>query len=78
MKRKKTNICVKKRLSQGSRLRMAESNGPNNEHLSNGVEENGPKSASQMSEDELKAQVEALKPELIKHARKSLMKGDTW
>lgn len=57
---------------------MAESNGPNNEHLSNGVEENGPKSASQMSEDELKAQVEALKPELIKHARKSLMKGDTW
>ena len=57
---------------------MAESNGPNNEHLSNGVEENGPKSASQMSDEELKAQVEKLKSELIKHTRKSLMKGDTW
>ena len=57
---------------------MAESNGQNDEHLSNIMEVNGPKPASQMSEDELKAQVEKLKPELIKHARKSLMKGDTW
>jgi hypothetical protein len=57
---------------------MAESNGQNNEHLSNGIGENGPKPASQMSEEELKAQVEKLKPELIKHTRKSLIKGDTW
>ena len=55
---------------------MAESNGLNAEHLS--MEVNGPKPASQMSEDELRAQVDKLKPELIKHARKSLMKGDTW
>ena len=57
---------------------MAESNGQNDEHLSNIMEVNGPKPASQMSEDELRAQVEKLKPDLIKHARKSLMKGDTW
>ena len=57
---------------------MAESNGQNNEHLTNGMEDNGPKSASQMSEDEIRAQVSKLKPELIKHTRKSLIKGDTW
>ena len=32
----------------------------------------------EMSEDELSAQVTALKPELLKHTRKSLIKGDTW
>ena len=57
---------------------MAEGTGQNNEHLTNGMEDNGAKSASQMSEDELRAQVTKIKPELIKHTRKSLIKGDTW
>ena len=58
---------------------MAESNGQTyNEHLTNRMDHAGPKSASQMSEDELKDQVAKLKPELIKHTRKSLIKGDTW
>ena len=72
------NICLQSGPSRNLRLTMAESNGQNNEHLSNGIGENGPKPASQMSEEELKAQVEKLKPELIKHTRKSLIKGDTW
>ena len=68
---------VQSGLSRSLRLNMAE-NEQNIAHLHNGIGEDGPKSASQMTEEELKSQVAKLKPELIKHSRKSLMKGDTW